>query len=168
MSKKGSDEVRHGLKLVSPAFDQGEMIPSEYTCDGSNMSPPLEISGVPAGTKSLVLICDDPDAPMPALALLTFVHWVYYNIPPEVSSLDKNIGHDERPSAGGIQGKNGYRKVGYGGPCPPFGTHRYFFRLYALDTLLDLPPGAKKKQVLKAMEGHIITQTELMGTYKKR
>ncbi|MGC9323753.1 MAG: YbhB/YbcL family Raf kinase inhibitor-like protein [Desulfomonilia bacterium] len=151
------------LELTSPDFAQGGMIPSEYTCDGDDVSPPLSISGIPDGTKSITLICDDPDAPIG-----TWDHWVYYNIPPDTVSLPKNIGPDEHPSQGGIQGKNDFRKIGYGGPCPPFGTHRYFFRLYALDTLLDLPNGAKKKQVLKAIEGHVLAQAELMGTYKRK
>jgi Raf kinase inhibitor-like YbhB/YbcL family protein len=151
------------MELKSPAFTQGEMIPSKYTCDGEDVSPPLEFTGLPEGTKSIALISDDPDAPVG-----TWVHWVYYNIPPDTQALEENIEPTENPSAGGIQGINDFRKNGYGGPCPPSGTHRYFFKLYALDTMLELKQGAEKKHLLKAMEGHIISQAELMGKYKRK
>jgi len=152
-----------GLELKSPAFVSGSMIPSLYTCQGKNISPPLTWSGAPAGTKSFVLICDDPDAP-----ILTWVHWVYYNIPASVTSLPEALSKTEKSAQGGIHGKSSFGDFGYGGPCPPWGTHRYFFKLYALDTMLTLPPGAKKKDVLKAMEKHILSQTELMGKFKKK
>ncbi|NIM20609.1 MAG: YbhB/YbcL family Raf kinase inhibitor-like protein [Candidatus Latescibacteria bacterium] len=150
------------IKLESAAFEHGGMIPSKYTCDGADVSPPLVWSGLPEGTKSVALICDDPDAPMG-----TWVHWVIYNIPPDTTSLDEGIPSKENIELGARQGKNDFRKIGYGGPCPPGGTHRYFFKLYALDTVLDLEPGATKRELLKSMEGHISAQGELMGRYKR-
>jgi hypothetical protein len=152
-----------GLELKSSAFVSGSMIPSLYTCEGKNISPPLAWSGAPAGTKSFVLICDDPDAP-----ILTWVHWVYFNIPAFVTSLPEALSKTEKPVQGGIHGKSSFGDFGYGGPCPPWGTHRYFFKLYALDTMLTIPSGVKKKDVLKAMEKHVLSQTELIGKYKKK
>lgn len=151
------------FELKSPAFVSGSMIPSLYTCDGKNISPPLAWSAAPAGTKSFVLICDDPDAPV-----VTWVHWVYYNIPASVTSLPEALSKTEKPAQGGIHGKSSFGDFGYGGPCPPWGTHRYFFKLYALDTMLTLSSGAKKKDLLKAMDKHVLGKTELMGTYKKK
>ena len=153
----------HGFELMSPAFKSGGMIPSVHTCQGKNISPPLAWSGAPSGTKSFALICDDPDAPVGI-----WVHWVYYNIPPSVISLPGAFTKDEKPASGGIHGKSSFGDFGYGGPCPPWGTHRYFFRLYALDVVLHLNPGAEKKDVLKAMEGHVLAKSELMGKYKKK
>jgi Raf kinase inhibitor-like YbhB/YbcL family protein len=150
------------MELISSAFSEGAMIPIKYTCDGEDVSPPLNWRALPAGTKSLALICDDPDAPVG-----TWVHWVYYDISAETEGLPENVVPDERPAQGGTQGVNDFRKIGYGGPCPPGGTHRYYFKLYALDTPLNLSSGATKKQVLKAMENHIIGQTQLMGKYKR-
>ena len=150
------------MELTSSAFNEGGMIPSKYTCDGDDVSPPLKWGSFPEGTKSLALICDDPDAPMG-----TWVHWVYYDIPVKIKDLPENIIPDEHPAPGGVQGINDFRRIGYGGPCPPGGTHRYFFKLYALDTLLNLSPGATKKQVLKAMETHIVDQVQLMGKYRR-
>jgi len=150
------------MKLQSTAFKDGEMIPGKYTCDGANISPPLSWNALPAGTKSLVLICDDPDAPAG-----TWVHWVYYDIPPETTDLPENVAPLQHPQTGGTQGKNDFRKIGYGGPCPPGGTHRYYFKIYALDVMLVLPPGATKAEVLKAMEGHVVDKTALMGKYKR-
>jgi hypothetical protein len=150
------------MELTSSAFSEGRMIPGKYTCDGSDVSPPLNWKAAPTGTKSYVLICDDPDAPVG-----TWVHWVYYDIPAETESLPENVATDEQPAHGGTQGINDFRKIGYGGPCPPGGTHRYYFKLFALDTLLDLSSGATKKQVLKAMENHIIGQAQLMGKYRR-
>jgi hypothetical protein len=152
-----------GLELKSSAFVSGSMIPSLYTCEGKNISPPLAWSGAPAGTRSFVLICDDPDAP-----ILTWVHWVYFNIPASVTSLPEALSKSEKPAQGGIHGKSSFGDFGYGGPCPPWGTHRYFFKLYALDTMLTIPSGAKKKDVLKAMDKHVLSQTELIGKYKKK
>jgi Raf kinase inhibitor-like YbhB/YbcL family protein len=150
------------MKLTSSAFDDGGMIPDKYTCDGADVSPPLKWSSLPDGAKSLALICDDPDAPMG-----TWVHWVYYDIPTKLKDLPENITSDRHPAPGGVQGINDFRRIGYGGPCPPGGTHRYYFKLYALDTLLNLPPGATKKQVMKEMENHIVDQTQLMGKYRR-
>ncbi len=130
---------------------------------GKDISPPLAWSDMPAGTRSLALICDDPDAPIG-----TWVHWVYYNIPVTVTSLPEAMPKTERPAPGGIHGKSSFRDFGYGGPCPPWGTHRYYFRLYALDTSLNLESGATKKDVLKAIQGHILGTAELMGTYRKK
>ena len=150
------------MDLNSSAFNSGEMIPRKYTCDGVDISPPLEWDSVPAGTKSFALICDDPDAPMG-----TWVHWVYYDIPPEIKALPENVASKEHPANGGKQGTNDFRKIGYGGPCPPSGTHRYYFKLYALDVMLNLAPGATKKQLLKEMEKHMLGEAQLMAKYKR-
>jgi len=150
------------MKLSSLAFNDGDMIPNKYTCDGADISPPLEWGLVPEDSKSIALICDDPDAPVG-----TWVHWVYYDIPAGTNGLSENITPQEKPDNGGKQGTNDFRKIGYGGPCPPGGTHRYYFKIYALDTILNLPAGADKKQLLKEMEGHIIGQAQLMGKYKR-
>lgn len=151
------------FELKSPAFTAGGAIPTLYTCQGRDISPPLAWTGAPEKTRSFVLICDDPDAP-----LGTWDHWVYYNIPPSTSSLPEGMPRKEKPEQGGIHGRSSFGDFGYGGPCPPWGTHRYFFRLYALDTMLDLESGVKKKGVLKAMEGHVLGTAELMGTYRKK
>jgi Raf kinase inhibitor-like YbhB/YbcL family protein len=153
----------YAFELKSTAFSAGTAIPALYTCQGKDISPPLAWSGGPKGTKSYALICDDPDAP-----IVTWVHWVYYNIPPLVTSLPEAFAKQEKPASGGIHGKSSFGDFGYGGPCPPWGTHRYYFRLYALDTVLSLETGVKKKEVLKAMEGHVLATAELMGTYKKK
>ena len=150
------------MELISSAFSEGAMIPGKYTCDGADVSPPLKWGALPDGTKSIALICDDQDAPVG-----TWVHWVYYDIPAGTEGLPENVATDDRRAEGGTQGINDFRKIGYGGPCPPGGTHRYYFKLYALDTTLNLSPGATKKQVLKAMENHIIGQTQLMGKYRR-
>ena len=145
------------MKLTSPAFANNGAIPSEYTCDADDLSPPLSISDVPANAKSLSLIMDDPDAPVG-----TWDHWVVFNINPST----KQIAEGAEPE--GVGGKNSWGRTGYGGPCPPSGTHRYFFKLYALDTTLNLPEGSAKKELERAMQGHIIAQAQLMGTYKRR
>ena len=150
------------MQINSPAFSEGELIPSKYTCDGQDISPPLAWKDVPAGTKSLALICDDPDAPIG-----TWVHWVAYNIPPKMTNLAENIHSEKELESGMRQGNNDWSSIGYGGPCPPGGTHRYYFKLYALDMSLDLKPGATKAQLLKAMEGHILAEGHLMGKYKR-
>ncbi|NPV05388.1 MAG: YbhB/YbcL family Raf kinase inhibitor-like protein [Syntrophaceae bacterium] len=150
------------MEIKSSAFGNGEMIPVKYTCDGADFSPPLEWTAGPAGTKSFALICDDPDAPMG-----TWVHWVIYDIPPTTLMLAEGITREKELPGGGTQGINDFRKIGYGGPCPPGGTHRYFFRLYALDTVLGLKPGITKDQLLKAMKGHILAEAQTMGTYKR-
>jgi Raf kinase inhibitor-like YbhB/YbcL family protein len=148
------------LTLTSPAFDEGTMIPARYTYDGANVSPALSWTNVPEGTKSFALICDDPDAPMG-----TWVHWVYYNIPGYMTELPENVPHGEKPTVGGRQGVSDFGAHGYGGPSPPSGTHRYFFKLYALDCELDLGGVVKKDQLLQAMEGHVLAEGQLMGTY---
>jgi Raf kinase inhibitor-like YbhB/YbcL family protein len=151
------------MQITSPDFTEGGLIPSKYTCDGQDISPPLEWKDVPAGTKSLALICDDPDAPVG-----TWVHWVAYHISSKITKLDENISPEKELNNGLRQGSNDWPKIGYGGPCPPGGTHRYYFKLYALDTMLDLKPGATKAQLLQAMEGHILAETRLMGKYKRK
>ncbi len=156
----GGKEMK--IEIKSSAFENEGMIPRKYTCDGENISPPLSWSSVPEGTKSLALICDDPDAPF-----ITFVHWVIFNIPPNIYELSEGIPSEKVLENGAKQGKNDFENIGYGGPCPPFGTHRYYFKIYALDTVLDLEPGIKKKQLLKAMEGHILAEGQLMGKYKR-
>jgi len=148
------------MKLTSAAFDREGLIPSRYTCDGSNVSPALSFEEVPAGTASLALICDDPDAPFG-----TWVHWVYYDLPGTTAGLPEDVPLEKSPLPGGTQGANDFGQIGYGGPCPPGGTHRYFFKLYALDAMLDLPPGASKGQLLGRMKGHILAEAELMGSY---
>lgn len=150
------------MKLTSSAFAAEEMIPTRYTCDGEDISPALSWEGIPQGTQSLVLIVDDPDAPGQ-----TFVHWVLYDLPPETRQLPANVPNSEQLPNGGVQGKNDFGKIGYGGPCPPEGTHRYFFKLYALDTQLGLSAGATKAQVEAAMSSHILAAQELIGRYSR-
>ena len=145
------------LKLASSAFENNSTIPSKYTCDGEDINPPLDISGIPSNAKSLLLIVDDPDAPTG-----TWNHWIVWNIP-IVSKIDENSVPNRA-----IQGINDFDKHIYGGPCPPSGTHRYMFKLYALDTTLDRDSNSEKNDVLKAMEGHVLDQTVLIGLYKKR
>ncbi len=151
------------MDIKSSAFDQEGMIPSEYSCDGSDVSPPLSWTDPPENTQSFALICDDPDAPMG-----TWVHWVVYNIPSSKREMDKGFVKDKELSDGTRQGISDFRRVGYGGPCPPGGTHRYYFKLYALDTILNLESGATKKELLKAMEGHQLAEAVLMGRYKRK
>ncbi|MBN2467553.1 MAG: YbhB/YbcL family Raf kinase inhibitor-like protein [Deltaproteobacteria bacterium] len=152
------------MKLIvkSSAFQEGAMIPKPYTCDGRDVSPPLEWDTPPDGTKSLALICDDPDAPMG-----TWVHWVLYDLPPHVRELPENVPLRRVLENGAKQGNNDFRTTGYGGPCPPRGTHRYFFKLYALDIVLNLDPGQTKAVVLDAMAGHVLAEGALMGRYKR-
>jgi Raf kinase inhibitor-like YbhB/YbcL family protein len=151
------------FELTSSAFAQGETIPVKYTCDGDDVSPPLEWGDPPEGTQGFALIGDDPDAPVG-----TWDHWILYNLPPEGRSLPEAVPPDVELSDGSRHGQNSWRRLGYGGPCPPSGIHRYFFKLYALDTTLDLAPNANKKQLLQAMEGHILGQAELMGVYSRK
>jgi len=150
------------IKLASTAFKEGESIPRAYTCDGVNISPPLEWSGVPKTAKTLAIVCDDPDAPGG-----TWVHWVLYNLPADNIGLVENLPANDNLTAGGFQGMNDFQKIGYGGPCPPSGTHHYNFRIYALDSDLPLKAGATKAETMKAMEGHIVLQGQLMGTYRR-
>jgi len=159
-------EAAMALKLASSAFSDGGEIPVQYTCVGQDTSPPLAWSGMPAGTKSLVLIVDDPDAPDPKAPKMTWVHWVLYNIPPTVTAVPEGaLAGDLSPQ---VQfGLNDWKRTGYGGPCPPIGRHRYFHKLYALDTVLTGLDKPTKQQVEAAMKGHILAQAELVGTYQK-
>jgi len=150
------------IKLTSTAFKEGQPIPRPYTCDGVNISPPLEWNGVPKSAKAIVIIADDPDAPGGA-----WVHWLLYNIPADNIGFVENLPATETLKAGGFQGKNDFGKIGYGGPCPPRGTHRYVFKIYALDSELSLKAGATKAELEKAMDDHVMAQGKLMGTYQK-
>lgn len=175
LSSEESAEKKEGdramqLKLTSPAFQSGQPIPKKHTGEGADVSPALEWSNVPEGTQEFALICDDPDAPTAE----PWVHWVIYKIPPDVTKLAEGIAKTPKLSnpAGALQGKNSWpsgQTIGYRGPMPPpgHGRHRYYFRIYALDKKLDLPPGASKKELLEAMKGHILAQGELMGTYER-
>jgi Raf kinase inhibitor-like YbhB/YbcL family protein len=160
---KEEEVTKMAIRVTSPAFEEGGMIPSKYTADGLNVSPPLEWAGVPDGTKSIALISDDPDAPVG-----TWVHWVMWNIPPEISGLPENVPPDRSLSDGSKQGITDFRSPGYGGPAPPSGTHRYYFKIYALDMKLDLPDSSTKADLLKAMKGRILAEGQLMGKYKRR
>lgn len=154
------------LTLTSPSFSHNDMIPVKFTCDSQDISPALSWTGVPDNAKSLVLIVDDPDAPDPSAPKMTWVHWVLYNIPPHASGLPENVTANELP-AGTLQGVNDWKRTGYGGPCPPIGVHRYFHKLYALDTVLPDLKHPTKLVLEKAMQGHIIGQTELIGRYQR-
>lgn len=156
-------KVATTMKLTSSAFVDNGLIPAKYTCDGADISPPLSWDEIPPNTQSLALIVDDPDAPR-----MTFVHWVIYDILPSVNQLAEKIPAGKTIAIGGIQGKNDFGKLGYGGPCPPSGTHRYFFHLYALDKKLNLEPGVSKNQILTAMAGHVLAKAELMGKYQRQ
>ncbi len=158
-----NDEQQQSIELTSPSFQQGKMIPSQFTCDGKNITPTLKWDNIPDKAASLAIIADDPDAPGS-----TFVHWVIFNIPVDADGLSKNIPDRSELKNGAIQGINGRKETGYTGPCPPSGKHRYFFKLYALDTELDLGDNATKNELLEAMEGHIIAKDELMGKYKRQ
>ncbi|MDF3838717.1 YbhB/YbcL family Raf kinase inhibitor-like protein [Cupriavidus basilensis] len=155
------------LTLTSTAFANGSEIPAGHTCEGADTSPPLAWSGVPAGTRSLALIVDDPDAPDPAAPLMTWVHWVLYDIPPDGAGLAGGIAPASLPG-GTREGVNDWHRTGYGGPCPPLGRHRYFFKLYALDAVLPDLGKASKATLEKAMHGHVLAQAALVGTYQKR
>jgi Raf kinase inhibitor-like YbhB/YbcL family protein len=150
------------IKVSSEAFEEGGMIPAKYTCDEDDISTPLAWDSIPEGTKTLALICDDPDAPMG-----TWVHWVLFNLPVDISELPENVPPERELESGAKQGTNDFGRIGYGGPCPPGGTHRYYFKLYALDVVLELEAGAKKPQLLEAMEGHILAEGHLMGRYSR-
>lgn len=152
--------------LSSGAFADNAEIPRRHTCDGDDVSPALAWSGVPAAAKSLALIVDDPDAPDPTAPKMTWVHWVLYNIPPTASGLAEGVAPNELP-AGTRQGLNDWKRTGYGGPCPPIGRHRYFFKLYALDAVLPELKRANKAKLEAAMNGHIIAASELVGTYRR-
>ena len=154
------------VAVSSPAFGSHGAIPSRFTCDGEDVSPPLSWSSIPPGAKSLVLIMEDPDAPDPAHPLMTWVHWVLYNIPPTVNGLPEGVKAGDLPN-GTREGLNSWKRTSYGGPCPPVGRHRYFEKLYALDTMLPVLRQATKAVLEKAMQGHIIAQGELVGTYER-
>jgi Raf kinase inhibitor-like YbhB/YbcL family protein len=160
---------REGVTAMSfsaktTAFPPGGDIPSQYTCDGADKSPPLSWSGPPEGTKTFALIADDPDAPAG-----TWVHWVAYDIPASTAQLPEGVPKTQGIAGGGMQGKNDFQKIGYGGPCPPPGKpHRYYFKLYALDNQLNLPAGSTKKDVERAIEGHVKAQAEVMGRYQRK
>jgi Raf kinase inhibitor-like YbhB/YbcL family protein len=157
---EGSQEMM--IKVTSSAFTEGGMIPSKYSADGQDISPPLMWEGIPDGTKSFTLISDDPDAPA-----RTWVHWVIWNIPADATELAEDVPPDADLSDGSKQGITDFGTHGYGGPAPPSGTHRYYFKIYALDKKLDLPGSSKKPDLLKAMEGHILAQGQLTGKYKR-
>lgn len=159
-------DVIMALSLSSPVFTHNGPIPKLYTCQGKDMSPAINWTGLPNGTKSVVLIVDDPDAPDPAAPKRTWVHWVLYNIPPSASGLPEAVNATGLPS-GTRQGRNDWDRTGYGGPCPPIGRHRYFHKLYALDIVLQDLKQPNKATVLEAMEGHVLETAELIGTYQK-
>jgi hypothetical protein len=156
------------ITITSAAFKAGGVVPSKHTGEGEDVSPALQWTGVPQNAKQLALICDDPDAPVAE----PWVHWVIYGLPANCAGLPEAMPKDEtlKEPAGAVQGKNDFGKIGYGGPMPPrgHGTHHYHFKLYALDTALNLPPGQTKKQLLAAMKGHILAQGELIGTYSRK
>jgi len=154
------------MTLTSNAFTSGQEIPERYTCDGRNVSPPLAWHDIPGATKSLALIVDDPDAPDPAAPKMDWVHWVVYNIPPTVGSLPEGGTRGTLP-AGAVEGLNDWNTVGYRGPCPPVGRHRYYHRLFALDITLSLAGKAGKSDVEQAMRGHVLGGAELIGTYQR-
>lgn len=154
------------LKITSAAFADKAAIPAKYTCEGEDVSPPLAWSGVPAGTKSLVLIVDDPDAPDPKAPRMTWVHWVLYDLPPTSTGLAEGVTGDALPSGTKV-GLNDWKRADYGGPCPPIGRHRYFFKLYALDAALSGLSQPTKAKVEAAMRGHVVGEAQLVGTYQK-
>lgn len=155
------------LTLTSPAFAHGGAIPARHTCEGADLSPQLLWHGMPVGTRSLVLIVDDPDAPDPRAPLMTWVHWLLYNLPPAATGLPEGVAADQLP-AGTLQGLNDWQRTGYGGPCPPIGRHRYFHKLYALDVQLPDLHQPVKAALEQAMRGHVLAQAELLGLYQKR
>ena len=154
------------LQLVSEVIQDGEGIPARFTCQGDDISPALSWSGVPEGTRSLALIVDDPDAPDPRAPRMTWVHWLLYDLPPDSGGLPEAVSDAQLP-AGTLQGLNDWKRTGYGGPCPPIGRHRYFFKLYALDTLLGDLGEPTKQRLEAAMQGHVLAQAQLVGTYQK-
>jgi len=151
------------IELKSSAFSEGGSIPDKYSCNGPNVSPPLKWNTIPQDTKSIAIIVDDPDAPRG-----DWVHWVVYHLPPSLRDLPERIPKDKILGNGGRQGTNDFGKIGYDGPCPPSGTHRYYFRIYALDAEVLTEPGATKAQLLKAMDGHILAEGQLMGRYSHK
>ncbi len=159
-------EVAVPLSILSPAFAPGGAIPARFTCDGDDVSPPLRFTGVPHGTRSLALIVDDPDAPDPAAPRMIYVHWILYDLPPTAEGLAEGAARGGLP-AGTREGLNDWHRTGWGGPCPPIGRHRYFFKLYALDTALGDLGRARKTELLAAIQGHLLAEAELVGTYQR-
>jgi Raf kinase inhibitor-like YbhB/YbcL family protein len=159
-------DTKMALALTSSAFTHNGAIPREHTCDGADTAPPLSWKGVPREARSLALIVDDPDAPDPKAPKMTWVHWVLYNIPPAADGLPKGAGSHDLP-AGTMEGRNDWKRTGYGGPCPPVGRHRYFFKLFALDTALPDLSKPDKATLEAAMKGHILAHAELIGTYQR-
>ena len=152
------------IDITSTAFQEGQPIPPQFTADGKDVSPPLRFGGVPAGTRSLALVCEDPDAPRG-----TWSHWVLFNLPADAGGLPEGVPPEAKLPSGATQGTNDFHKVGYGGPSPPPGKpHRYFFKLYALDTTLSLPPGTTRQQLQSAVQGHVLAEGQLMGTYGRQ
>jgi hypothetical protein len=160
-------EVKTIMQLTSPSFENQKRIGKQFTCDGEDISPALEWSGAPAGTKSLALIVDDPDAPDPANPRMTWVHWILYNIPATVGLLPEGVHGKDLPQ-GTLPGLNDWKKTGYGGPCPPIGKHRYFHKLYALDTVLPDLTRPTKAALEKAMQGHVLAKAEIIGLYQRQ
>lgn len=152
---------KNKIKITSSAFKNGKLIPNKYACDGDDVSPPISWSSVPDGTESIAIITDDPDAPGG-----TFVHWVIYDIPGDITELSEEISSDDALEDGTQQGTNDFGNIGYNGPCPPKGTHRYYFKIYALDKETGIDPGATKEDLVNAMKGHILGEGKLMGKYK--
>jgi hypothetical protein len=161
IAQKGDEKMT--ITITSGAFKEGQMIPAKYTCDGEDVSPPLKWEPVPKGTKSFALISDDPDTPIGI-----WIHWVMWNIPADANELAENIQPVKELPDGSRQGVNDSREYGYGGPCPPRGVHRYYFKIYALDTMLDLPDETTKQKLLDAMKGHILAEGSLMGKYQRQ
>ncbi len=165
-TQKGDEKMAKAaakIKMSSPAFEHGEMMPAKYTCDGNDISPPLKWQNAPSETKSFAIISDDPDAPMG-----TWVHWVIWNIPADKQELAEDIPKAKELPDGSMQGLNSSKRIGYMGPCPPSGIHRYFFKLYALDTMLNLPGNITKEKLLSAMNGHIIGEGSIMAVYQRQ
>ena len=163
LSEAQGTRVQDSFQLTSSSFASGAMIPKQYSCQGTDISPALHWGDAPAGTQSFALLVDDPDAPAG-----DWVHWTMWNIPPNAHELTENVPKQEQLADGSVQGHNDFKKIGYNGPCPPGGkTHRYFFRLYALDTKLDLKPGAAKADLDAAMKGHVLAQSEYSGSFKR-
>jgi len=157
------------LQVISTAFAEGQAIPQKYTCQGGNVSPQLKWTNAPANTRSFALVADDPDAPDPRAPKMTWVHWVLYDLPATTTELPEDLVKTPTLPNGAKQGITDFKQFGYGGPCPPPGdAHRYFFKVYALDTVLNLQPGVTKSDLLKAMEGHVLAQGRVMGTYKRK
>ncbi|MGC8764821.1 MAG: YbhB/YbcL family Raf kinase inhibitor-like protein [Brevinematia bacterium] len=151
------------IKLKSPSFKNGDMMPSKYAYDRENLSPPLEWENIPSNAKSIAIICDDPDAPVG-----NWVHWIIFNIPATKKGLAENISKNPELPDGSRQGRNDYGKIGYDGPCPPYGTHRYVFKIFALDTMLDLKAGCSRGEIINAMKNHILDKGELTGLYSRK